>query len=109
VEELTGRTPIYFRPPRKLFNADILKLCQDYGYKMILWTVCLENKKATTPSAMAERVAKKCRPGAIILAHDGRLDRSLTVKALPLLIEKLHGQGYQFVTLEELLTKHSRN
>jgi peptidoglycan/xylan/chitin deacetylase (PgdA/CDA1 family) len=34
--------------------------------------------------------------------HDGGVDRSQTVAALPQIIDKLRAQGYSFVTLEEL-------
>ncbi|MGE5417305.1 MAG: polysaccharide deacetylase family protein [Acidobacteriota bacterium] len=106
IEGLTDRPPVYFRPPRKLFNHNIIALSEIYGYKTILWTVCLENSLARTPQAMVDRVVSKCVPGAIILAHDGHLDRSMTIKALPLLIAELKKQGYEFVTLQELLNKY---
>ncbi|MGE5405274.1 MAG: polysaccharide deacetylase family protein, partial [Candidatus Saccharibacteria bacterium] len=106
IEDLISRPPLYFRPPRRLFNNDIMSLSQIYGYKTVLWTVCLENSLARTPQAMTDRVVSQCVPGAIILAHDGHLDRSMTVRALPLLIAQLKKQGYKFVTLEELLTKY---
>ncbi|MGI6550780.1 MAG: polysaccharide deacetylase family protein [Syntrophomonadales bacterium] len=108
VQKLTGREPLYFRPPRGLYNPDIVKLASVYGYRLVLWSVCLENRTAPTPEAMAARVVKKCGPGSIILAHDGRTDRSKTVKALPILIESLLQKGYRLVTLEQLLTEYDR-
>lgn len=108
VHGLSGREPLYFRPPRRLFNNDIVATAHIYGYAIVLWSVCMENRMARTPEAMARRVVKACFPGAIILAHDGYLDRSKTVKALPLLIKDLQKQGYRFVTLETLLTKYHK-
>lgn len=108
IAELTDREPVYFRPPRGLYNRDILKLAGVYGYRVVLWTVCLENRTAPTPEAMAARVVKKCGPGSIILAHDGRTDRSKTVQALPLLIESLQKKGYRMVTLHQLLTEYDQ-
>jgi len=108
VTDLTGRDPLYFRPPRGLYNLDILKLADVIGYRVVLWTVCLENQKAPTPRQMVERVMKRCVPGAIILAHDGRTDRSKSVQALPLLLQSLQEKGYRLVTLHELLTAYDR-
>jgi len=108
IAKFTGREPIYFRPPRGLYNRDIVKLAGVYGYRVVLWTVCLENRLAPTPEAMAMRVVKKCVPGSIILAHDGRTDRSKSVKALPILIESLQDKGYRLVTLHQLLTEYDR-
>lgn len=107
--DLTGRSPIYFRPPRKLFDHEILKLVDIYGYRMILWTVCVENRHAGTPNAMARRAVRYVSPGSIILAHDGHLDRSRTVQALPIIIKDLKKKGYKFVTLEELLNTYDRS
>ncbi len=108
IASLTGREPLYFRPPRGLYNLDIVKLAGIYGYQVVLWTVCLENRSAPTPKAMAERVVKKCVPGSIILAHDGRKNRSKSVEALPLLIKSLQKKGFHFVTLHQLLTEYKQ-
>ncbi len=45
----------------------------------------------------------RVHPGAIILAHDGILDRSRTLAALPLLFQRLHAEGYAVVTVSELI------
>lgn len=102
IEEVVGQRPQYFRPPRKLYNRQVLDAAQLNGYQIALWTIGLENRRAKTPAEAAWRVIRHARPGMIILAHDGRLDRSQTVKALPLLIQDLKDRGYQFVTLGEL-------
>jgi len=100
---MLGREMNYFRPPRKLFRPATIEIAQRYGYKTVLWTICVENANAKTPQVMAERVVHAARPGMIILAHDGRLDRSKTMIALPIIIEAFQKQGYQFVTLEKLM------
>jgi len=100
---LTGRPPIYFRPPKGITNHFTEKDAANLDMRQILWSVCIENMSAPTPEAMASRVLKKVKPGSIILLHDGRLDRSKTVKALPLLLEGLKKQGYKVVTVNRLL------
>jgi peptidoglycan/xylan/chitin deacetylase (PgdA/CDA1 family) len=60
---------------------------------------------------VAERIVDETHRGEIILLHDGygtshncrQADKSLTVEALPLIIEKLQAEGYTFVTVPELL------
>ena len=42
--------------------------------------------------------------GSIILMHDGRGDRERDVIALPQIIEAYQAQGFEFVTMNELLT-----
>jgi peptidoglycan/xylan/chitin deacetylase (PgdA/CDA1 family) len=93
----------YFRPPKKLFRPETIDIAERQGYQTVLWTICVENAQSPTPRAMAKRVIDAARPGMIILAHDGRLDRSQTILALPIIIEAFLKQGYRFVTLDELI------
>lgn len=99
----TGTSPSFFRPPKKLYNQDIIKLAGNLGLPTVLWTVCIENHSVKTPEAMARRVIGQAKKGGIILGHDGRLDRQKTVDALPAIIEGYQKKGYRFVTLSELL------
>lgn len=40
---------------------------------------------------------------SIVLMHDGGNDRSQTVAALPTIIQSLQKQGYQFVTVQQMV------
>jgi peptidoglycan/xylan/chitin deacetylase (PgdA/CDA1 family) len=48
-------------------------------------------------------IFREAKPGGIVLMHDGGGDRSHTVKALPEIISRFRKQGYEFVTVPELL------
>lgn len=108
IKQLTKRQPHYFRPPKKLFTNETVDIAEQHGYKVVLWRVCIENQNANTVNKMANRVIKRAKPGIIILGHDGRLDRSATVKTLPLIIKEYRRKGYTFVTLTELLKYQKR-
>jgi peptidoglycan/xylan/chitin deacetylase (PgdA/CDA1 family) len=104
IERMTGKRACLFRPPLGLVNGTVVTIAEEEGYRTILWTVSADHHDAPTPRAMAERVLKRVRPGAIILAHDGTFkSRWKDVAALPLIIEALRKQGYKFVTVPELL------
>ncbi|KUG03197.1 polysaccharide deacetylase family protein [hydrocarbon metagenome] len=103
IENITKRSPVYFRPPKRLTNRQVTEMVEQQGLKTVLWTVGVESQESPTVQNMAERVINHARPGCIILAHDGRLDRSRTLEALPLIIEGYQQMGYRFVTLEELM------
>ena len=109
LRRMLGRDINYFRPPRKLFRAETIEIAERYGYKTILWTICVENANARIPPNMAARVVDAARPGMIILAHDGRLDRSKTLLALPIIIEAMQKQGYQFVTMDDLFAQSNKS
>lgn len=100
---MLNRNMKYFRPPKKLFRPETIDIAERNDYQTVLWTICVENAQSPTPQSMAKRVIDAARPGMIILAHDGRLDRSKTLLALPIIIKAYQEQGYQFVTLDELL------
>ncbi|CFX86399.1 Polysaccharide deacetylase [Syntrophomonas zehnderi OL-4] len=103
IYKITGTKAQFFRPPKKLFRRETIAIAEAKGYKTVLWSICVENSRAATPLKMAKRVIKSAKPGMIILAHDGRLNRNKTVAALPLIIKEYQKLGYRFVTLEELL------
>jgi peptidoglycan/xylan/chitin deacetylase (PgdA/CDA1 family) len=111
IERVTGQKAHLFRPPRGLVNGTVFMIAEEEGYPIILWTVSADHHDAPTPEAIAKRVAKRIRPGAIILAHDGTLySRWKDVSATPLIIKELRKKGYSFVTIPELLRlRHTEN
>lgn len=103
IEKLTGRQNIYFRPPKGILPSHTKERLEQAGFITVLWTIGIENSKTNTPREMAERVLENIGPGSILLLHDGRLDRSKTVQAFPLLLEGLEQKGYRATTVEDLL------
>ena len=103
IHDITGVLPHYFRSPKGLTTDSVEKSLPNFELQEIFWTVTIENRDSPTPEEMVSRVLQKVQPGYIILLHDGRLDRSKTVQALPLLLKELKRQGYQVVPLSDLL------
>lgn len=108
VAEIVGAVPRFFRPPYERLSLAIIQSAWAHGKQVVLAGLALEHHEARTPQNMVARVAARIRPGSVILAHDGRLDRSATVAALPLLLSELEARGYRFVTLGELLGNKGR-
>lgn len=103
INELTGKQNNFFRPPKGVITAEARKELGKAGFVTVLWAICIENSNAKTPEQMAQRVLDNIKPGDIILLHDGRLDRTSTVKALPILLDGLRQKGYKTVTVGDLL------
>ena len=64
--------------------------------------------KEITDSVLAQLQNMKVKPqfrGSIILMHDGGGDRSVTVAALPVLIDSLRAHGYTIVPVSALMGK----
>jgi len=100
---VTGQRPVLFRPPKGRYNDRLFQVLQNRNYHLILWKLCVEHKAAPTPVDMACRIIANTRPGTIILAHDGRLNREKDMEALTIIIRGLKARGYRFVTIPELL------
>jgi peptidoglycan-N-acetylglucosamine deacetylase len=103
--KITGKKSKFFRPPYEELTENILSSSHSQHKQIILSTLTLEHELAKTPQAKADRVIRLAFPGAIILAHDGRLNRHSTVEALPYLIKGLQAKGYRVVPLSELFRK----
>ena len=96
---------IHFRPP---YGKKLLVLPW-YLAKMnkttIMWDIEPESypEVAASASLIVEHVRQRVQPGSIILLHLMYKNRTESRKALPELISTLKEQGYQLVTISELL------
>jgi cellulose synthase/poly-beta-1,6-N-acetylglucosamine synthase-like glycosyltransferase/peptidoglycan/xylan/chitin deacetylase (PgdA/CDA1 family)/spore germination protein YaaH len=101
-----------FRPPyardiepQTVDGTEALRLAASLGYITIGMTI--DPKDWFRP--IAEQIVDKTVEGAIIglgnvvLLHDSGGVREATVLALPQIIDKLHAEGFRFVTIHELL------
>jgi len=97
----SGITPsLYLRPPGGNINETINKLADDYGINTIMWTKNTTHLQQSSPEEMAEYCYNSLKPGYIYLLHN---NEQVTTKALPLILSYFKEQGYECVTLEELL------
>lgn len=101
--ELTGFQPTLFRFPYGTYTEEALEVVQDHGLRAIQWDVVSGDPDPNiTAEAMIPWVLQQVQPGSIIIMHmNGRGWH--TAEALPTIIETLKGDGYEFVTVSELL------
>ncbi len=106
IKEATGVDPKLIRPPNGHYSRRSLQVTEEMGYKTIIWNADSLDWKNPGRDVIIDRVVKRLKPGAIILMHAS--DTPLqTAEALPILIEKIKAEGYQFVTVGELLTNYA--
>lgn len=98
--------PNLFRPPEGKYNSAILQMARERGYSVILWSVDPNDWRVVAPGKIANTVMSQVKPGSIILLHDG-ISPSGTPEALALIIDDLVSQGYEFMTVSELLQYYS--
>ena len=117
-----GVKPLLFRPPYSIDQEPDtsdqvrpLEISQRMGYITVGDKIDPNDWKPNprpTPEQIVASVMDQLAnplpnvgPGDIILLHDGGGDRSATVKALPVLIDTLRANGYQIVSVAQLLGK----
>ncbi len=102
IEKLAGRPTMLFRPPYGLTKSKYSELALQDGCTGVLWTISSADSRPISADVIAHNVAYTPNPGDIVLMHDGP-GHSATGKALPMILAKLEGDGFEFVTLPELL------
>jgi peptidoglycan/xylan/chitin deacetylase (PgdA/CDA1 family) len=101
IENASGVRPTVMRPPYGATNAALnKKINDDYGMKVVLWSVDPLDWKYRNASRVSSEIIKATQPGGIILAHD---IHPTTVAAMPATIDALLAKGYKFVTVSELI------
>ncbi|HZJ57711.1 MAG TPA: polysaccharide deacetylase family protein [Clostridia bacterium] len=105
IEEVTGKSNTLFRLPYGAFNKKVLKTVADEGFHNIYWSIDPRDWSGISPNRILNDVKKNLKPGAIILLHSSGSEKSIpnSIKALPKIIEYIQGQGYDIVTIPELL------
>lgn len=92
-----------FRPPYGACDEKSMKYLADSGLATIQWSIVTGDPgKGMTAEKIAETVLAEIKPGAIVIMHANGRGHG-TSEALPKFIPELRKQGYQFVTVSELL------
>ena len=99
---LTGvPQPTLFRPPYGAINDSVV---HEAGLQTALWNIDPEDWRSNDPNLLAQSLIATAKPGGVMDLHDVH---PAIVAALPTIIDQLSAQGYQFVTVSQLL--HSRD
>lgn len=97
----SGVRPRTMRPPYgAMYPAQRAWVYREYGYPAVLWDVDPEDWRKPGASVIADRLIRNTRNGSILLLHD--LHGS-SVDAVPQTLDTLLRQGYQFVTVSQLI------
>ena len=97
INEITGMRPQYLRPPYGDWN-DALDSCTSLS--PVFWSVDSLDWKLQNTDQIVRRVLDKVKNGDVILMHD---IFPTSVEAALQIVDALQAEGYQFVTVDELL------
>jgi peptidoglycan/xylan/chitin deacetylase (PgdA/CDA1 family) len=98
-----GFTPCLFRAPGGNVSAGLIAQARAMGFITVQWDVDPRDWERPGATAIYQRVISNTHNGAISIQHDGGGDRSQTLAALPREIDALRNDGYQIVTVAQLL------
>lgn len=102
---LLGQQTLLFRPPYGFRDWRVLRQAQKMGYTTVFWDVTTYDWKRQGVRKIVQKTAS-VQNGSILLFHDGRGDRSQTVKAVEIIIDRLLKKGYKFRTIGQLLNSN---
>jgi len=104
IVQATGVRPSMFRAPHGFRSPWVTPIARELGQRTIGWTLGVWDSDRPGADVIARRAVDDCRPGTILLLHDGdgydpSGDRTQTAEALPTIIAELRSRGYRFVGL----------
>lgn len=99
---VTGKKTELFRCPEGAYNDTVLNTVEESNHYCIQWDVDSIDWKNEDADKEYNRVMKKVKPGSIVLFHNSA---KYTPTTLPKIIEKLKGEGYEFVKISDLIYK----
>ena len=100
IEQVTGVRPGVLRPPYGSTSEDVQQICREMGVVIANWNVDTEDWRVRDADAILNHVLDNARDGAIVLCHDLYPE---TAAAMEQAVEALAAQGYQLVSVSELL------
>ena len=117
IESTLGVKSILFRPPYGIdhqpeYAEEVaqLPIAQDMGYLIVGQKIDSHDWQQNAAGQIPEQeiinnVMRQAEDGNIILFHDGGGERPHTVLALPRIIDALRAQGFEFVSVSDLIGK----
>lgn len=105
IEKVIGIKTDLFRPPFGAIKDSQIEILNNMGYRSISWTIDSYDWNGTSSTEILARVNIRALPGGIVLLHNFKDARKLDgmIEALPQMIDNLRAQGYEFVTIPELI------
>ena len=108
IQDAVGEYSNLFRPPFGGRRPEVLRTARELDLEPIMWNVTGYDWNAPPAEEIERKVSKQIRGGDVILLHDGGhkqmgADRSQTILATDHLIIRYKAEGYEFVTIPQMM------
>ncbi len=100
IEAITGSQPKLVRAPSGDYDNKSIEVAESLNMKLIQWDCDSLDYKGLSVDEMYNRITNKVQNGSIVLFHNGVKN---TPEALDKILTKLEKDGYEFVTVSELI------
>ncbi len=93
----------YLRPPKGEYSERTLSLCENLGYKTVMWSfayVDWDEKKQPSESVAMDKIISNLHSGEIMLLH---ATSKTNADIMSQMIKKVQEEGYEFKSLEEFV------
>lgn len=101
LKSITGVSEIkLYRAPSGSYDNKTIEAAQSLGMMCIQWDVDSIDWKNPSADTIVSRVCNKAKNGSVVLFHLGKEN---TLEALGEIIRRLKKDGYEFVTVSELI------
>ena len=112
LSDAVGEHSNLFRPPFGGRRPGTLRIARGMGMEPVMWNVTGYDWNAPPAAVIEEKVAKQLHAGVgdVVLLHDGShkgmgADRAQTVIATENLIRRYKDEGFEFVTVVEMMNR----
>jgi peptidoglycan/xylan/chitin deacetylase (PgdA/CDA1 family) len=108
LQDAIGPHSNLFRPPFGGRRPAVFRIARELGLEPVMWNVTGYDWNAPPAEVIERKCVSQIRGGNVILLHDGGhkqmgADRSQTVRATDNLIRRYKSEGYEFITLPQMM------
>jgi len=108
IRDVTGVDVQLFRPPFGGRRPATLRMAHAAGLRPVMWNVSCYDWRPIPAGEIVAHAVRQIRGGDVILLHDGEyhrigVDRSRSIEASDRILSRYRGEGYQFVTVPEMM------
>jgi peptidoglycan-N-acetylglucosamine deacetylase len=108
LNDAIGEHSNLFRPPFGGRRPSVLQIARQLGMQPVMWNVTGYDWNAPSAEYIETKVSSRVLGGNVILLHDGGhlqmgADRSHTVEASDRLINRYKNEGYEFLTVPQMM------
>ena len=95
--------PRLFRPPEGFRSDEQVRALEGLGYQTVIWSLDTHDWQGRPTEEIVSVVLNGVRGGDVLLFHDYTSRYNTTITALEQLIPRLLEDGYEFVTVSDLM------